>query len=107
MHFKKAKSTSCVEGFNSTCYNTMNVVKGRGFNPIGSGNRTGYFISAINWNSDRSWTGGMELFFNYFNLKTDDYFFGRSAARKAYKNFQNELNYEKNVKKKVQKNSKT
>ena len=24
----KAKSTSCVEGFNSTCYKTMNVVKG-------------------------------------------------------------------------------
>ena len=24
----KAKSTSCVEGFNSTCYKTMNLIKG-------------------------------------------------------------------------------
>ena len=69
---------------------------------MGSGNRTGYVISAINWNSDRSWTGGIELFFDYFNLKTDTYYMGKSAARKAYKNFQNELNYEKNVKIKVE-----
>ena len=44
----------------------------------------------------------MKLFYDYFNLKIDDYYFGRSAARIAYKNFQNELNYEKNVKIKVE-----
>ena len=69
---------------------------------MGSGNRTGYYISAINWNSDRSWTGGCELFLNYFNLKTDAYYLGRSATRIAYQNFKNELNYEKNVKIKVE-----
>ena len=44
----------------------------------------------------------MELFFDYFNLKTDAYYMGKSAARKAYKNFNNEINYEKNVKIKVE-----
>ena len=76
-------------------------ILGRGFDPKTTGNDTGYLISAINWNDKRKWVGGLSLFFDYFNIKKDDYFMGRIGGRLAYKNLENECKYEKKVKTKV------
>ena len=97
----KSVAASIAEAFNASCVNSMNVVKGRAFDPKSKGNETGYLISAINWNDKRGYVGGLSLFYDYFNLKKDDYFMGRTGARLAYKKMESEKNYEKYVKTKV------
>ena len=78
-----------------------NLNSGRGFNPVTTGNETGYLISAINWNDKRKWVGGLSLFYDYFDIEKDNYCLGRTGSRITYKRFENERKYEMKVKTKV------
>ena len=65
------------------------------------GNHTGYLVSAINWNCRRGFIGGLNLFYRYFNLKTDTYYGARIGLMDAKKKHENTKNHLKRVKIKV------
>ena len=76
-------------------------MKGKGWDPLTSGNESGYLAGCMIWNCKRSWAGALDLLYDKFNLVKSMYFGARTGARIARRLYRNEKDYAKKRRNKV------